>query len=61
MCFIKKGTIVVARGKDAIVIGKMPEGSSKFVHLAGFLFQKPRHRMFLAQKEPDTCMGSEMW
>ena len=43
MCFIKKGTTVVARGKDAIVIGKMPEGSSKFVHLAGFLFQKPRH------------------
>ena len=44
MCFSKKnGTTVVARGKDAIVIGKMLEGSAKFVHLAGFLFQKPRH------------------
>ena len=44
MCFSKKkGTTVVARGKDAIVIGKMPEGLAKFVHLVGFLFQKPRH------------------
>ena len=30
-------------GEDAIMTRKMPEELANFVHLIGFLFQKPRH------------------